>query len=199
MADRANVMSVVLHELRTPLTSVASLIGMIEDGSLCAGDRAEAMTAVRRNTERMLALVDDLHLLADLESGAPVRHAPVPLRELFPELPEGPCVSGDPGLLAMLVRLMTGVVSAVAADGVTVAAGYGSDGWTLSARGYTAGLGTDEELLTAGLPAGPELPYRRSVALSVLLAQAIAASHGGTSSFEREPDGQAVVTVRLPA
>jgi len=61
-----------------------------------------------------------------------------------------------------------------------------------------ARIGDAERLLTAGLPVPPGPPYPRSVALSVLLARAIATSHGGSLTFEQEADGQASVTVRLP-
>jgi K+-sensing histidine kinase KdpD len=204
---RAQVISVVSHELRTPLTSIASLVGMLEDGSLAAEDRTEAMASIRRNTERMLGVVDDLAILAGLDATAPpsaVDVRAVVLAAAEPAVrvavPDGPPVSGDPELLDQLVRFMLGAVSAVSSAGtVTVTGTVGPHGWTLRAQGYATGLDTTEGTLTAGPPALSDPPYRRSVALSVLLAQAIATGQGGSLSFERESDGHTSVTVRLPA
>jgi light-regulated signal transduction histidine kinase (bacteriophytochrome) len=202
---RAQVISVVSHELRTPLTSIASLVGMLEDGSLADRDRADAMASIRRNTERMLGVVDDLAILAGLDMapasavdlGAVVRAAAE--RGVPVTVPDGPPVSGDPELLGQLVRFMLGAVSAVSSAGTVALTGsVGPNGWTLCAHGYATGLDTTEGTLTAGPPALSDPPYRRSVALSVLLAQAIATGHGGSLSFERDPDGRASVTVRLP-
>jgi len=207
---RAELISVVSHELRTPLTSIASLIEMIEDGRLAGPDRDGAMASIRRNTERLLTLVEDLNLLANLESAGPVAGGAADLPGLVHgaarrhpmvrvEVPAGPPVPGDPALLARLMCLVIGAVSGVAADGaVTVTGAVEASGWTVTARGYAAGLGGSERLLTPGPPSRSDLPYRRSVALSVLLARAIATSHGGTLTFQQEADGQAAVTVRLP-
>ena len=51
----------------------------------------------------------------------------------------------------------------------------------------------------AALPGPDDGPYRRSVGLSVLLARAIATSHGGTLTMTQQPDGEVAITVRLPA
>ena len=167
MADRATplraeLISVVSHELRTPLTSIASLIEMIEDGRLAGPDRDGAMASIRRNTERLLTLVEDLNLLANLESAGPVAGGAADLPGLVHgaarrhpmvrvEVPAGPPVPGDPALLARLMCLVIGAVSGVAADGaVTVTGAVEASGWTVTARGYAAGLGGSERLLTPG-------------------------------------------------
>lgn len=212
MADRATplaaqVLSVVSHELRTPLTAIASLVDLLEEGGLGSDDRGEAMATIRRNTERMLRVVDDLALLNGLDAvrdGSAVDLRAVVHRAVGRRVPvtvpPGPPVHGDPELLGRLVHLMLAAVSAVTSAGtVSVCGAYGPDGWTLRAEGHGAGSDTTESTLTAGPPGAADPPYRRSVALSVLLARAIAAGHGGALSFEREPDGQASVTVRLPA
>jgi signal transduction histidine kinase len=203
----AQVLSVVSHELRTPLTAIASLVDLLDEGGLRTGDRAEAMTTIRRNTERMLRVVDDLALLNGLDTRRD--RSEVDLRAVVYRaagrgvrvtVPAGPPVTGDPELLGHLVHLMLAAVSAVASAGtVSICGEPGPDGWTLRAEGYCTGLATTESTLTAGPPAATDPSYRRSVALSVLLARAIATGHGGALSFEREPDGRTSVTVRLPA
>ncbi|MGA2761997.1 MAG: ATP-binding protein [Spirochaetia bacterium] len=54
------------HELRTPLTSIRGSLEMLE-GRL-SGDSERWMDAIRRNAERMSAIVEDLLLLSRLEA-----------------------------------------------------------------------------------------------------------------------------------
>jgi signal transduction histidine kinase len=216
-ALKSEFFAVVSHEVRTPLTSIASLAEQLSGEGLSDRDTAAAIAAVMRNTERMLSLVEDLNVLANLESdGLRGPRSEVDVADLVhdaarfvdalsPQLtvavsvPEGPPVEGDPKLLAQLIHAVIGAVATVATtDSVTVAGSVDEDGWTIAASAYAADLGTAERLLAAGLPEPDTGPYRRSVALSVLLARAIATSHGGTLTREQEPDGRAFVTVRLP-
>ncbi len=71
------------HELQTPLTSVRGYAELFRRG---AADRPEDLaTAMRRieaEAERMGVLVDDLLLLARLDQGRPLDHAPVDLVEV---------------------------------------------------------------------------------------------------------------------
>ena len=56
------------HELRTPLTSIMGSLEMLE-GAL-KGDAARWVETIRRNAERMTAIVKDLLLLSGLEASA---------------------------------------------------------------------------------------------------------------------------------
>jgi len=212
-ALKSEFFAVMSHELRTPLTSIASMAELLGTEGLSDRDTGAAMAAVARNTERMLSVVADLNALANLESGglrgpdAEVHVAELvreaarsvdPLSAVAVSVPDGPPVEGDPKLLAQLMHAIVGAVAAVAtAEPVTVAGSAGEAGWTVTVRAAASDLGTAERLLAA-LPGPDRGPYRRSVGLSVLLARAIATSHGGTLTFQQEADGQAAVTVRLP-
>ena len=58
---------------------------------------------------------------------------------------------------------------------------------------------TDEHLM-AGMLADPEPPHRRrSTALWMLLAEAIAARHGGSVELTFDPETGAGAEIRLPA
>jgi signal transduction histidine kinase len=70
---QARFLAVISHELRTPLTTIASFTESLDAGDLAAADRSLALTAVRRNTERMLTLVDDLMVVSRLQTGGSVR------------------------------------------------------------------------------------------------------------------------------
>ncbi|MCX7037742.1 MAG: ATP-binding protein, partial [Spirochaetes bacterium] len=55
------------HELRTPLTTIRGALEMLEEGS--SGPEAERwVDAIRRNAERMTAIVEDLLVLSRLEA-----------------------------------------------------------------------------------------------------------------------------------
>jgi signal transduction histidine kinase len=209
-ALKSEFFAVMSHELRTPLTSIASMAELLGTDGLSDRDTGAAMAAVARNTERMLSVVEDLNALANLESGGLrgpgtevdvaelVREAAGSVDRVAVSVPEGPPVEGDPKLLAQLMHAVVGAVAAVAtADPVTVAGSADEAGWTVTVRAPATDLGTAERLLAA-LPGPDGTPYRRSVGLSVLLARAIATSHGGTLTMTQEPDGEVSITVRLP-
>nr|WP_046282679.1 HAMP domain-containing sensor histidine kinase [Mycobacterium sp. UM_NZ2] len=78
------------HELRTPLTAIRGYTELAQrvqsSGSGSAPEDAEALahalSRVRSETERMTQLVEDLLLLARLDSGRPLEHEPVDLSHL---------------------------------------------------------------------------------------------------------------------
>ncbi len=63
--------SVVSHELRTPLTAIRGSLGLLgaDSVSLPEGQRRNLMEMARRNTERLLHLVNDLLDMKRIESG----------------------------------------------------------------------------------------------------------------------------------
>jgi two-component system, OmpR family, sensor kinase len=72
------------HELRTPLTSIRGYVDLYGAGGL-RGDGAldDAMRRVSAESQRMGALVDDLLLLSQLDSGVTMQHEPVDLAILI--------------------------------------------------------------------------------------------------------------------
>jgi two-component system, OmpR family, phosphate regulon sensor histidine kinase PhoR len=57
----------VSHELRTPLTSIKGYLETIEEET--KGDQSKYLEIVKRNTDRLINIVNDLLLLSELESG----------------------------------------------------------------------------------------------------------------------------------
>ena len=55
------------HELRTPLTTIRGSLEMLE-GSSCGTEADRWIEAIRRNAQRMTAIVEDLLLLSRLEA-----------------------------------------------------------------------------------------------------------------------------------
>jgi len=100
----------VSHELRTPIASIAAAAETLADSHPDAAETTELLGLIRRQSERMRELIDDLMDLTQIESGAvPLLREPIPLRELLSEVAEdldaaarekevGVSVSGDPDL-----------------------------------------------------------------------------------------------------
>jgi PAS domain S-box-containing protein len=202
---------VASHELRTPLTSIATFAAMLEDeGALDAADRLAAVTAIRRNADRMQVLVADLLLLAQLESGettlslGPVDVAAV-VREIHPaaQVGAGPVTEADEALLWQLLSTAIGVVVAAADPDapVAVAATAGGTGadeqWTVRVSTATDQPATAERLLSVRLPHPDAEGEHRTGALALMLAREIAARHGGKLTTAVDVDGM-TVTVELP-
>ncbi|HEX8344046.1 MAG TPA: HAMP domain-containing sensor histidine kinase [Actinoplanes sp.] len=213
----ARFLSVVSHELRTPLTTIASFTESLDTDDLAADERSLALAAVRRNTDRMLILVDDLMVVSRLQTGdLPLDAAAVDVAAVIAEAAEllavhephtaaqlrvapGPAVHGDGALLRELFYAVLGTVASGAADrSAEVTTSAGPDGWTVTVTARQSEQLTDEHLM-AGMLALPQPPHRRrSTALWMLLADAIATRHGGAVQLTFEPATGGGATVRLP-
>jgi K+-sensing histidine kinase KdpD len=214
----ARFLAVISHELRTPLTTIASFTESLDTDDLAPDERSLALSAVRRNTDRMLTLVDDLMVVSRLQTGDIALHrAEVDLAPLIAQAADllavrephtaatltagaGPPLSADPALLRELFYAVLGTVASGAADrSAAVSTAAGPDGWTVTIVARQAEQLTDEHLM-AGMLAEPEPPYRRrSTALWMLLADAIATRHGGSVDLTFDPAVGAGATIRLPA
>jgi two-component system sensor histidine kinase VicK len=68
---RLSSVATVSHELRTPLTSIKGALRLLESG--VAGDLGEdagrMVSVARRNSDRLLAIVNDILVLEKLSSG----------------------------------------------------------------------------------------------------------------------------------
>ncbi len=79
----------VSHELRTPIASIAAAAETLADGQADKAEAAELLGLIRRQSDRMRELIDDLMDLAQIESGAvPLERETIPLRELLEEVAE---------------------------------------------------------------------------------------------------------------
>jgi two-component system phosphate regulon sensor histidine kinase PhoR len=119
--------SSVSHELRTPLTSIRLLIESLRDGRLGTDDRAQALSLLARETERLDALVERVLELSRLQSSHVYRREEIDAASLIDEaiaafdaltltrptpvslhLEPGLTVVGDrPTLIRALVNLLT--------------------------------------------------------------------------------------------
>ena len=65
------------HELRTPLTSISGYVEMLQDGDFgsVGPEQARVLEVVRRNTERLRLLIEDLLLINKLDQDQENRSA----------------------------------------------------------------------------------------------------------------------------
>jgi two-component system OmpR family sensor kinase len=212
------------HELRTPLTAIRGYTELAQRIPVSDSADAEALrhalSRVQSETERMTRLVEDLLLLARLDSGRPLEQEPVDLSRLAVdavsdahiggpdhhwqlELPDDPViVPGDGARLHQVVANLLTNARVHTGPGTVV---------TLRLSVY----GNDAVLTVAddgpGIPAEflPEIFQRfargdtsrsrkgGSTGLGLAIASAVIRAHGGAIGVTSEP-GRTVFTVRLP-
>ena len=88
-AMRRTFVADVSHELRTPIASIAAAAETLSEGQPDKTETAELLGLIRRQSDRIRELIDDLMDLAQIESGAvPLEREEVPLHELLSEIAE---------------------------------------------------------------------------------------------------------------
>ncbi len=88
-AMRRTFVADVSHELRTPIASIAAAAETLAEAQPDRAESAELLGLIRRQSDRMRELIDDLMDLAQIESGAvPLVREEIPLRELLAEVAE---------------------------------------------------------------------------------------------------------------
>jgi two-component system OmpR family sensor kinase len=210
------------HELRTPIAATAAYAELFEHG---ARDRPEdldrAMSGIRRETDRMAGLVDDLLLLARLDEHRPLTEEPVDLTEVVfaaidaaktvePSRPirvrigEVVSVRGDAGRLRQVVdNLLANVRAHTPADtGCDVE--LNTDGPDAVLTVTDAGPGVDPDDLTHLFDRFYRVDDARTRStggsgLGLAIVDAIVRAHHGSITAQNiDPHGLAL-TVRLPA
>jgi len=209
------------HELRTPLSTIhgyAELSRRTPDDPVALGT---ALTKVETETDRMSALVEDLLLLARLDSGRPLERTEVDVTRLLLEsvgdarvvapdhrwqlrLPEQPLtVTGDEQRLHQVVTNLLGNARHHTPPGttVTVSADSTPSGVTIAIHDNGPGLppGLSDHVFER-FTRGDSSRTRASggAGLGLSLVAAIVQAHGGTTSVRSEP-GDTTFTVTLPA
>jgi len=201
------------HELRTPLATIAGYTELVRHRPETS---STALAKVETESARMTALVEDLLLLARLDSGRPLDRAAVEMSRLLLEavndarvvdpertwrlvLPdEAITVTGDDARLHQVVTNL-----------LTNASKYTPAGSTVTITGTAAGFAVHDD--GPGFP--PDLAPRAferfvrgdvartragGAGLGLSLVKAIVAAHGGSVHLNSAP-GNTTVVVQLPA
>lgn len=208
------------HELRTPL---AAIRGYTELTQRMGDDReaiAHAMSRVASETERITRLVEDLLLLARLDSGRPLERQPVDLSRLAvdavsdahvagPEhqweldLPEEPVVvTGDAARLQQVLTNLLANARVHTAPGTVVTTRLSSEPTQTvlqvidNGPGIPAGLQSE---VFERFARGDSSRSRKggSTGLGLAIASAVVKAHNGTITVDSAP-GHTEFTVRLP-
>jgi heavy metal sensor kinase len=206
------------HDLRGPLTVFRGNIGLLRR-NLREEDRLESLKAMEAETARMEGMVDDLLLLAQVESGQIERGEKVSLKEVLNEglelaVPlagsrrlaigrlDELSVRGDAARLRrMLANLIDNAIRYTPEDGTITLSLSRDDGW---ARIDVADTG--EGIASEHLPHVFDRFYRADksrtkrkggTGLGLAIVKGIAEHHGGTVSVVSEPGEGSTFTVWL--
>ena len=207
----------VSHELRSPLTRLGLAIRLGR-----AGDREAAMDRIKKEADRLSALVDQLLRLHSAEEDPQAgRREEVPLRDLLADLVEacaveaeakgcrlefrsgGPvAVEGDPELLRRAVENVLRNAVRHAPEGSAVGVDLQSDGESATVVVRDRGEGVPPEHLEDVFRPFFRIEDDRSrasggVGLGLAIARRAVALHGGAVAAANAGPGL-VVTIRLP-
>jgi two-component system OmpR family sensor kinase len=208
------------HELRTPL---AAIRGYTELAQRVGNDTdlvAHAMNRVQSETERMTHLVEDLLLLARLDSGRPLERESVDLSRVAVDavsdahvagpdhqweldLPEEPVVvSGDAARLHQVVTNLLANARVHTGPGTVVTTRLGSDATQAVLSVLDNGPGIPEHLQSEvfeRFARGDTSRSRKggSTGLGLAIVSAVVKAHNGAITLDSAP-GRTDFTVRLP-
>ena len=215
----------VSHELRTPLTSISGFLEMLEEEEHALGDAGrQYLDVIRRATERLHSLVEDLLLVAQIEAHRiELALAPVDLGELVRIAAESarpaaaekkimldvvtdhpPTVLGDGKRLSQVLdNLVSNAVKFTPEGGtVTVTVGTNGKGAKLVVSDTGIGVSTEEQRQVFTRFFRASSATRRAIpgtGLGLAICHALVEQHGGSIEFRsREGEGTEVV-VTLPA
>ena len=215
----------VSHELRTPLTSISGFIEMLQDEEHGLGDTGRTyIEVIRRATERLHQLVEDLLLVAQIEAQrVDLRREPIDLTAVVQHQVESirawasekrvhveidaddvPTILGDERRIAQVLdNLLSNAVKFSRDGGAVHVEVRGDDGF---ARVVVSDTGI-------GIPANEQGHvfsrfYRAKAAndlavpgtgLGLAITRALVDQHGGTIDLESHEGEGTRVTVTLPA
>lgn len=222
--QRRSLVADVAHELRTPLSNLQGYLEAVQDGLLEADQTT--ISALRQQTAHLIALVEDLRLLAQAEAGVLQLHrAPTDMAELLRAAvddfrpraegkdlrltlevePDTPLLWLDQTRIRQIVGnlLENALLHTPEGGGIAVTAGPAEDGGVVVAV-RDSGPG----IPAAALPYIFDRFYRvdpsrarasGGVGLGLTIARQLARAHGGDLRVESPADGGTVFTLTLPA
>ncbi|GAB7191364.1 GAF domain-containing sensor histidine kinase [Kineococcus sp. NUM-3379] len=213
----------ITHEIRTPMTSIEGYLEMLGDGGLDPHATATAVDAIRRNTARLRALVDDMLLAAQLSTtGVRLHLEPVDVGSLVhaavaqnagvagcrgltitAEVGALDLVTGDRTRLAQtLDRLVLNAVKFTPSGSITVRAHRESGCVVLEVSDTGIGIPAEEQaaaLRPFGRGRQAEAREQQGAGLGLAIVNAVVVAHHGVLGIDSEPGRGTTVRVTLPA
>lgn len=222
---KARFLSSTSHELRTPLTSIIGYIDLMrESGKNLDGEEAEMLEIVDRNSRRLLALIEDLLTLSQIEAGSfrisyrsvdlsavmrTVHQAVLPSitareHDFVVNLPDdvGHVVGDEMQLERVLLNLVGNAIKFTPDRGkIALEVRHEEDAVVVSVFDTGVGIPSDD------LPFVFDRFHRSSVAheqaipgtgLGLSISKSIVEQHGGDIEIQSREGVGTTVTVRLP-
>jgi signal transduction histidine kinase len=215
----------VSHELRTPLTSISGFLEMMQDEEDRLDDTGrQYLNVIRRSTERLYSLVEDLLLVAQIEAKrVELDLGDVDVAELAARAVEAmrpaagekgvtlevvsdhpPTARADQARLTQVLdNLVSNAVKFTDKGGVvTVTVNRNGDGVDLVVKDTGIGVSSEEQgqvftrFFRAATATKRAIP---GTGLGLAISRALVEQHGGTISFSSREGEGTTVTVRLPA
>ena len=223
-AMRRTFVGDVSHELRTPIASIAAAAETLADAEPSKTESAELLGLIRRQSERMRELIDDLMDLSQIESGAvPLEREQVGLRELLSEVAEdleraardksvtvrvigdgAASALGDRRRLGQLARNLVDNAIKFSPAGAQVVVRVWRDGGALGVLGRGLRAGDLPRRAATRSSSGstrwtdPRSKQRPGSGLGLAIVKHIAQLHGATVDVEGEVGRGAPSLVRFP-
>jgi signal transduction histidine kinase len=215
----------VSHELRTPLTSISGFLEMMQDEEDRLDDTGrQYLDVIRRSTERLYSLVEDLLLVAQIEAKrVELDLGDVDIAELAARAAEAmrpvaaekgvtlevvsdhpPTARGDQvRLTQVLDNLVSNAVKFTDEGGVvTVTVNGNGDGVDLVVKDTGIGVPSEEQSQVFTRFFRASTATKRAIpgtGLGLAISRALVEQHDGTISFSSREGEGTTVTVRLPA
>jgi len=212
----------VTHELRTPLTSINGYLEVLGDAEVPPTAGREFLSRIRRNSDRLMALVDDMLLAAQAgRSELELHRSVVDLAELAREAtarngaladgrglriraytPQPVLVHADEQRVAQAVeRLVLNAVKFTPRGEITISALVRDDQAVLEVRDTGIGISPEDQdrvLAPFRRAAAAERAEVQGAGLGLSIVKAIVDAHGGALAIDSDTGRGATVTVRLP-
>jgi two-component system sensor histidine kinase VicK len=209
---RLSSVATVSHELRTPLTSIKGALRLLESG--VAGDLGEdagrMVSVARRNSDRLLAIVNDILVLEKLSSGQMTfRERPIDLRALLTEAAEANAafatecgvrfdarqraepawVTGDPDRLMQVMANLMSNAAKFSPKGSTVVLGIEDRGETWRVHVTDRGPGIPDDARKTLFDnftqvAGATAKQQEGTGLGLAICREIVSRHRGHIAFD---------------
>jgi two-component system phosphate regulon sensor histidine kinase PhoR len=224
---RQDFLTNISHELKTPITTITGYVELLLDGALDDRPGAERfLETIRRQTERLGVVVDDLLVLSRLEQpggGRDLALEPAELGDILAEAVEtvraqarqasvrvevacqpGITVAASPLLLAQAVGnlLRNAIAHTGPGEGVLVSAAAAGRQVAISVRDWGSGIAPEHHprIFERFYRVDSGRSRRRGGSgLGLAIAKHIALAHGGTVSVESAPGQGSTFTISLPA
>lgn len=223
---KTEFVSLVSHELRTPLTSIQGYVKMMLAGH--SGElnelQNEFMSTVSRNTDRLIALVNDLLDISKIQSGRlDLVLQPLDIADLFSrELDSLKSLSDDKGVTIVtdiesgvpLVRGDTQRLGQIIANLVSNALKYSPDATTIKLTAHQVDKNVLVKVIDAGMGIAPEersklfqMFYRgetdavrqiRGTGLGLAITKHLVEMHGGKIWVESEKGHGSTFSFTIP-